>query len=141
MEYNTELLLKNIKEIFNNTAIVNFNEETTLFLDDFDNLSIELQLELFNILLENLKYYKSIQLRNINNQKCDKNGHIYSSWYEKNCFNNYNGSSFKNKIWCKKCAICGDVLFTFVKPKELIDHSFLNYSEKNSHNISKKLVK
>lgn len=53
-----------------------------------------------------------------NNQLCNENNHIYSLWYETSCFKDYNGSTFKNKIWCRKCEKCGNIDFTFVKPKE-----------------------
>ena len=61
-----------------------------------------------------------VSLEHIRCVECEYDNHCYSSWYESVSFENYKGSSFKNKIWCRRCMKCGYVDFTFVKPEEII---------------------
>ena len=120
MEYNSEKILDNILEVLDNSNVLSINEDTQNFLIDFVNLPREEQLILFNELLDKLKFYKKIHQDKDNQKKCTDEGHLYSSWYERICFKSYKGSTFKNKIWCRKCSRCGHFDYTFVKPIELV---------------------
>ena len=119
MEYNSEIVLNNLKDILGKTSIMTFNLETVDFLVKYNNLPRDIQLELLNNILDNVNIYYSNENKKDNQTICLKEGHIYSDWYESVSFKNYNGSSFHNRIWCKECQRCGHVDFTFVKPKEL----------------------
>ena len=131
MDNNCEIVLNNIKEILNNVIMHYFTDETICFLDNFRSLSVDKQLELFNEFLNNVDECRNANIKMLNEQICEKKGHEYSKWYEKISFRNYNGSTFRNKIWCRKCKKCGNIDFTFVKPKEF------NIHKENS----KKLIK
>ena len=121
MNNNNKEIFLNLLDILNNTDKSLFNEDTLNFYTSFIGLPLDEQGKIFDSMLNNINYYKKIQQENINKQICEKNGHDYSNWYESYSFRNYRGSTFKNKIWCKKCLRCGDIYFTFSKPNELID--------------------
>ena len=74
--------------------------------------------ELFNGMM---KVSVDITNNNVVDNKCENDNHVYSDWFEKECFSNYNGSTFRNKIWCRKCMKCGNVDFTFVKPMNYVN--------------------
>ena len=119
MKYCSEIILDNLKDILGKTNIMTFNPETVDFLIKYNDLSRDIQLQLLNNILDSVNMYSSIEKEKTNQTICLKEGHIYSDWYESVSFKNYNGSSFQNKFWCKECQRCGNIHFTFVKPKEL----------------------
>ena len=114
-------VLMNIKNILNSTTVSEIDDETIKLFSKLSAFPIEKQEELFEQFLNNVDDYYNyiISFMKISDNKCDKDSHIYSSWYEKHSFDNYNGSSFKNRFWCRKCMQCSHVEFTYIKPEEL----------------------
>ena len=45
-----------------------------------------------------------------------------------------------NKVWCRKCARCGDIYFTYVKPNELKKKEEINKLENDIKVLQKKLM-
>ena len=130
MNYNSDVIFANMKEILSNVDRELLSDETLNFLDDFNNLSKDNQHIIFNSFLSSLSFLKDVEFEQKIKDSCAINGHIYSPWYESVSFDNYKGASFKNKIWCKKCQICGYVDFTFVRPGELIEIKKSDYKIK-----------
>ena len=141
MEYDSNEILTNLLEILETEDETFFNDSALRFYTDFINLPKDIQVKLFNALLDDLKVYKNMQIDNENKKICEETGHSYSSWYEKVSFKNYRGSTFKNKIWCKKCSKCGDINFTFIKPNELIILDKETESENDRKVLQKKINK
>ncbi len=119
MKYDGDKILKNMGEILANVKTDSFSNETMEFLSDFNSLTKENQLIIFRSFLASLEFMKDIQEEKRIKEKCAQEGHDYTPWYEKHSFECYNGSTFQNKVWCKKCSRCGYVEFTFVKPPEM----------------------
>ncbi len=135
------MVLNAILNVLGNADVSKLDNSTINCFIDFNNLTKLEQIKLLDELLHNLKFYKQIHDERNNQQTCEKEGHIYGEWYESISFKCYKGSSFKNKIWCKKCARCKNIEMTFVKPKELLKKEEEEKIESEIDDLQKRLIK
>ena len=117
---NINMLLDNFLDALSTIKENSPDKSACELAEDFNALPKEYQKELLVKMLDHLKFYTHINQEQLNQKKCEMEGHIYGDWYESVSFKCYKGSSFRNRIWCKKCARCGNVEITFVKPQELV---------------------
>lgn len=141
MEDNIDLLLNNVLMVFGKADISELDHSTIDFFIEFNKLPRNEQIKMLNTFVNTLKFYKRIHSDEENQLTCEKSGHIYGEWYESVSFKCYKGSSFKNKIWCKKCARCGNIEMTFVKPRELVKIEEEHRLESEIDVLQRKLVK
>ena len=141
MDYNVKVLLDDIRNVLGSADVTKLNGSTIDCFVDFNSLPTSDQIKMLTNFLHSLEFYKQINEKVSNQKVCEKEGHMYGDWYERVSFKCYKGSSFKNRIWCKKCARCGNIEMTFVKPMELIESEEEQQLENEIEILQRKLIK
>ena len=120
MNYNADIILHDILSLTSNIDNKLCSNDTINIVNKFKLLSKNEQIMLLNNFLDNLNIELIIKNRKDDELNCQKNGHIYSKWYE-GIGTNYNeGKPYSYKIWCNKCDRCGHVKVSYIEPIEHI---------------------
>ena len=120
MDYNIDIILHDIISLTSNIDDKLCSNDTINFVNNFKNLSKNEQIKLLNNFFDSLNVELIIKKRKDDELKCQKNGHIYSKWYEGIGTKYNDGKTYSYKIWCCKCDRCGHVKISYMEPIELI---------------------
>ena len=118
-EENKKLLIK-VANILDAINIEQLDSEMINFCVKFSKLSEEEKNLLFENFFNNIDFYYSSHIKSENRERCALEGHLYTNWEERPIFNNYHGSSFKNRVWHRECMRCGETDLRYVNPNKIV---------------------
>lgn len=134
MEYNSNKILDSILKVIENKDKLDLDLELKKFLIGFSKIPRDNQIIVINSLIDSYNLQEQKRIKQENEEKCFKEGHVYGDWHE-SIGNRYD---WHYNYWYKVCERCGYTYYTYDKPKELIK---LEEEKKLESKLQKKLKK